>query len=323
MDAVTEAGTTSVRTDAPPEVAAAGLALGTPERLTRQATIIAPNASLSSRVMAIWRSRELLGFLIRKELKVKYKGSVLGFVWSMLNPAIVLIVYFLVFRFFLKSPIPHFALYLFSGLIVWNLFATALMGSSSAIVANAGIVKKVAFPREVLALAQVGTATIFFFLQAVVLVVFLVGFQLAPAWNWLPLLPFAFIDLLVLISALALFLSAVNVYLRDVEHLVMVLLQAWFWGVPIIYSFNRVYDNHHWLGYLFLADPVTPIVLTFQRVLYAHVSFAPGQDGVVLANYPYHFYVAMLAWVLGVAILLLIGSLTVFGRIEGNFAEEL
>jgi ABC-2 type transport system permease protein len=311
--------------------------------------VVSSRVSLRVRIRDLWRARELFVFLVRKEVKVKYKNSVLGFVWSMLNPAIVLMVYYVVFKYFLKSLIPDFALFLFSGLIAWNLIATALPGSSASIVANAGIVKKVAFPREVLALAQVGTASVFFFFQSIVLALFLIGFQYAPAWSYLPVLLFALVDLLILTAAIAVYLSAVNVYYRDVEHLVAVLLQAAFWGVPIIYSYNTVYGlltKHHllWVARLYLADPIVPILLSFQRALYGHVSPVIPQTVVkaviyhghpalqyvttraaipVLASYPYHFYVFMLACVFVVAILMFLGAMVVFGRIEGNFAEEL
>ncbi|HLI15912.1 MAG TPA: ABC transporter permease [Acidimicrobiales bacterium] len=297
------------------------------------ARVVAARVSLPVRLKDLWRSRELFLFLVRKELKVKYKGSILGFLWSMLNPAVVLVVYYVVFTYFLKANVPDYALFLFSGLLVWNLFNNALMGSSTSIVAAAGIVKKVAFPREILAMSQVGAAVVFFGFQLVVMAVFLAGFQVAPAWSWLPLVPFALVDLVVLTAAIAIFLSAVNVYLRDIEHLIAVLLQAWFWGVPIIYSFNKVYTpSHRWLGYLYLADPITPIVLAFQRAFYGKVSYVTYADPVhhlgrvvsyQLANYPYHFYLVMLAWVLGIGVVLLLGALVVFGRIEGNFAEEL
>jgi len=302
------------------------------DRSELNARVVSSRINLRARLVEIWRCRELLVFLVRKELKVKYKNSVLGFVWSMLNPAIVLLVYYVVFRYFLKNGIPDFALYLFSGLIVWNLFGSALNGSSASIVANAGIVKKVAFPREILALAQVGTSTVFFFFQAAVLVIFLAAFQYSPAWRYLPLAAFAFVDLLVLTGALALFLSAVNVYLRDVQHLIEVLLQAWFWGVPIIYSYNTVYDlfqSHHLLilARLYLVDPMTPIVLAFQRALYGHVHVHSllGTHALIplLATYSYGTFAWMLAIELGAAVLLLLGAMLVFGRIEGNFAEEL
>lgn len=290
--------------------------------------VVSAHVRLGDRLVQLWASRELLLFLVRKELKVKYKGSFLGFLWSMLNPAVVLLVYYVVFKYFLKSAVPDFALYLFSGLLVWNFFSVSLNGSSGAIVGNAGIVKKVAFPREVLAISQVGTSVVFFFFQAAVLVIFLVGFQYAPAWGYLPLVLFGLIDLVLITAAFSILLSAMNVYLRDIQHLVEVLLQAWFWGVPIIYSYNRVYHHAHWLGYFFLADPITPIVLAFQRAIYGQVAplgygYANGNDGPVLANYPYHFYLVMLGWVFVVGVVALLGALFVFGRIEGNFAEEL
>jgi ABC-2 type transport system permease protein len=289
------------------------------------ARTVSARVGLRTRLVEIARARELFVFLVRKELKVKYKGSVLGLLWSMLNPAVTLGVYYVVFKYFLQSAVPDFALYLFSGLIVWNLFLTALIGSASTIVGNAGIVKKVSFPREILALAQVGTSTMFFFFQTIVLVLFLVIFQYAPDWQYLPLALFGLVDLVIFTSALAIFLSAANVYFRDIEHLIAVLLNAWFWGVPIIYSFNKVYPHaHRWLGYFYLADPITVIILAFQRAIYGMVSYGPKSHPIYqLANYPYHFYLLMLGWVLVLSLALLLGAMVVFGRVEGNFAEEL
>ena len=228
----------------------------------------------------------------------------------MLNPAFVLLVYYIVFKYFLKNPTPYFALYLFAGLLIWNLFQTATTGSASVIVANSGIVKKVAFPREILALSQVGTACVFFFFQSLVLVVFLVGFQYSPAWRYLPIVLFALVDLIVFSAALSVFLSAVNVFFRDIEHLILVLLNAWFWGVPIIYSYDLVYGmfaRHHlvWLARAVPRQPDhdgrddLPAGALRQRVRAHH----PGNPHyAVLANYPYHFYVEMLGGLLGVAI---------------------
>lgn len=299
------------------------------------ARIVSSRVNLRTRLQDLWRARELFVFLVRKDLKVKYKNSVLGFLWSMVNPAVVLGVYYTVFRYILKSNIPDFALYLFAGLIVWNLFSVALSSATGIIVQSAGIVKKVAFPREILPLAQVGTATVFFFFQAIVLVGFLLGFQYSPSWSYLPILLWALVDLIVLTSALAVFLSAVNVYFRDIQHLIGVVLQAWFWVVPIIYSYNLVFDlfkRHHitfWTG-VYLADPITPIILAFQRALYRKVSVnikvPPSthyQPYLVLANYPEHFFVEMLAILLGAAIVAFLGAMLVFARIEGNFAQEL
>ncbi len=293
--------------------------------------VVSSKVRLTVRVREIWESRELFVFLVRKELKVKYKSSVLGLLWSMLNPAVVLMVYYVVFKYVLKNPTPDFALYLFSGLLVWNLFSTVLPGSSSTIVANAGIVKKVAFPREILPLSQVGTGVVFLFFQMVVMALFLLGFQYSPDWAYMPIALFALVDLVVLTAAFAIFLSAVNVYYRDVEHLVAVLLQAWFWGIPVVYNYNLVYNElvklhaFRWLMDIYLVDPITPLVLAFQRAFYGHVVVSVPHQGryQVLAGYSAGFYVEMLAGVLVAGVLLLLGAMRVFGRIEGNFAEEL
>jgi len=373
VEGVSKIDTDDGRADAPLGFDSADF--GFPPRAELPARVVSSKVRLSARFVELWRSRELFVFFVRRDLKVKYKGSVLGLLWSMLNPAVVLAVYYVVFKYFLKNPTPYFALYLFSGLLVWNFFSTALIGASSAVVGAAGIVKKVAFPREILALSQVGTATMFFFFQSGVMILFLLGFQFAPDWKFLTLVPFALVDLIIFAAAIAVFLSAVNVYLRDVEHLIQVLISTWFWGVPIIYSFDVVdKPSHKWLGIAYLVDPIVPVILTFQHAIYGKVSYlittvvqtpkylivkgkvvtqivtthitttpqiktTPYIKGghvflrtvtknvpnrvYELANYPFHFYVVMLAWVFGVAVLMFLGALLVFGRLEGNFAEEL
>src|SRR6202011_842842 len=120
--------------------------------------VVSARVNLRQHVRDIWLYRELLLGLTRKELKVKYKNSVLGFLWSMLNPATSLLVFYVVFQVILKNGIPYFAIYLISGILVWNLFSNALPQACGSVVNNGPIVKKVSFPREVLALASVGAA---------------------------------------------------------------------------------------------------------------------------------------------------------------------
>jgi ABC-2 type transport system permease protein len=291
--------------------------------------VVSANVRLGQRLREMWTSRELFVFLVRKELKVKYKSSFLGMLWSMLNPATTLAVYYGVFKYIAKNPTPDFALYLFSGLLVWNLIATVLPGATTTIVSNAGIVKKVAFPREILPLSMVGTGVVYLFLQTIVMAIFLIGFHYSPDWAYTPVYLFGIIDLIVIASALGIFLSAIEVYYRDVEHLVLVVLTAWFWAVAIVYNYNTIWQQavtHHirWLLIAYLADPIEPIILGFQRFFYGRVTVAvSGTQLQVLAGYPYHFYVEALTGVLVGGILLAIGAMKVFGRIEGNFAEEL
>lgn len=296
-------------------------------RATAPTRVVSGERNLGRRLVDIVRHRELLIGLIRKELKVKYKGSVLGFVWSMLNPALYLAVFFFVFQIALRNTIPYFAIFLLTGLLVWNLYSTAVMGATTAVVYGAPLIKKVAFPRELLALASVGAALVFFFLQALVLVAALAAFQFKPALHYLPLLVPAMLALIVLSSALAVFLSAINVHLRDTQHLLELALVAWFWGTPIVYAYETIAGRlgQHHLTWIYFLNPLTPIVITFQRALYAKP--APiGTDGKVVHILPAWGpgeYLWILLIVLGVSTLFFLVAMAVFGRLEGNFAEEL
>lgn len=289
-------------------------------------TVVNGKVQLGQRLVDLWRNRDLLVLLTRTELKVKYKQSVLGYAWSMLNPALVLAIYYMIFKVISKTQQPHFAIWLFCGLLVWNLFNNAALGSTTVVVGKAGIIKKVAFPRELLALSTVGVAMVLFVIQLGVLVVFLVAFGLTPDWSALPLLPLALVALIVFTGAVSIFLSAVTVYLRDTQHLTEVLLMAWFWGTPIVYPFGQISERlaRYHLTWVYLANPIAPIALSFQRAIYGHTSYSVG--GItypLLPGWGLAGYAAMLCGVLVVSVFLFLGSLIIFGRLEGNFAEEL
>jgi ABC-2 type transport system permease protein len=265
----------------------------------------------------------------RTELKVKYKNSALGFAWSMLNPALYLVVYWVVFDLILGTGIPNFPIFLLSGILVWNLFATSLGSATSAVVANAGLVRKVAFPREILPLASVGAALVHFFLQSIVLVLALAVFRYGVAWSYVPLLPVALFALLFFVAALGILLGSVNVYLRDTAHFVELALIAWFFMTPIVYPYDIVADKLGSASWVFLLNPVTDIVLTFQRAIYGHVSGSTTTNGVTTVTQilpqgvDQWWYLWHLGLVIAVSAVLFVAALAVFGRAEGNFAEEL
>src|SRR3954466_9095040 len=137
----------------------------------RQARTDAPLVARGSRpsplqrLREVWTYRELLRNLVRKELKVKYKSSVLGFVWTLLNPALYLVVFSIVFKYILQSTVPYFAIFLLAGLLAWNLFAASVSGGTTSMVANASLVQKVWMPREILPLASIGAAVMHFLFQ--------------------------------------------------------------------------------------------------------------------------------------------------------------
>lgn len=288
--------------------------------------VVSSRVRLSTRLADLWRYRELLVGMVRTDLKVRYKNSVLGFVWSMVNPALYLVVFYVVFVIILPNGLPSFPIFLLSGLLVWNLFSAALSGGTGAVVANAAIVKKVSFPREILPLASVGSGLVHFFLQAVVLFAALVVARYEVGWSYMPLLVPALLTVLLLASALAVLLSAVNVRLRDTAHLLELALLAWFWFTPIVWPFRTLSDNPKIDGWEWLlwVNPVTPVVLTFQRAIYNRTSVT--NDGVtswILPTGGPGWYLWHLAIVAAVSAVLFVLALGYFGRAEGDFAEEL
>jgi len=311
-------------------VAIGGSTRFVPGSSNRQVTIVNGKVELRQRLKDLWRNRDLLILLVRTELKVKYKNSVLGYLWSMLNPALVLAIYYMVFKIIARNHQPNFAIWLFAGLLVWNLFNNAAMSSTTVVVGKAGIVKKVAFPRELLALSVAGVALVLFAIQVVVLILAMLIFGVHPAYEYLALLPLGLIALLVFTGAVSIFLSAVNVYLRDTQHLTEVLLMAWFWGTPIVYAYGLVATkvNEHaglaWIKFVYLCNPITPIAMTFQRAIYGKTQYTfKGTTTQLLPTWGVGEFALVLCIVLVVSLGLFFLSLIVFGRLEGNFAEEL
>lgn len=309
-----------------------GVVRGTRSMSRLEVSEITRRPSPIRRLANVWQYRELLGNLIRKELKVKYKNSILGFFWSLLNPAFLLIVYSFVFTFLFKTGIPLYAIFMICGLLPWTFFTNALSGGVTAIVANSELVNKVWFPREILPIAAVGAAMVHWMLQSIVLVVALGIVRKAPAMEFLPLLIPAIIALVLLATACAILLSAVNVYLRDTQHLLEIVTMAWFWATPIVWAYPMLGNELAYHGvwrYLGFINPVTPIVTTFQRALYHERTFnsqvmpdGTVMNGVVPGGSP-GLYLAMLLVVIVGALIALAVALVVFGRLEDNFGEEI
>ena len=296
-------------------------------RITVERTSEPPRLRVGARLRVLLAHREILMNLVRKELKVKYTASVLGAVWSLLNP----LVYLAVFTFVAKvlgAGVPDFPVYLLSGLLAWNMFSTALTSGAQSVLDNSNLVKKVAFPHEILPLSAVGVALVDFLLQSGVLFVYIVafyGFHLPELALW----PLAFVTLVLVSVALTLWLAALNVRYRDVGHLLNIGLIVWFWATPIVYAgyqAQRLAEGGEWLGIprfaFYVLNPVTGVVEGFHRALYAVVR--PVEQAA-----PVLFDVS-LAWVAGVLALTLAASLAAlrfawgyfFAR-SGDFAEEL
>lgn len=277
---------------------------------------------VAPRVRQVLARREVLLNLVRKELKVKYAASVLGAVWSLLNPIVYLAVFTFVTRV-LGGNVPDYPVYLLSGLLAWNLFSTSVSAGSRSVLENANLVKKVAFEREILPLAAIGVALVDYVLQMGVLMLFMLvsGFGLhVPE---LALLPLAFVTLLAFTAALTFWLAAANVRYRDVGHLLGIALLVWFWVTPIVYAGALVQDHlteSPALWALYFLNPLVSIVGGIQRALYGVVG---SGDAAVLFDVSVAWLAAVLLVVLGLSLVVLRLTWGYFFARSGDFAEEL
>lgn len=268
-------------------------------------------------VRAIAGQREMLGLLVKRDLKSKYKDSALGFLWSLLRPLVQLLIYFVVLGQFLGAArgIPDFAIYIFTGLTAMGLFTEIAVGGTGSILANAGLVKKVYLPREVFPLASVGSALFNFSIQLCILIVatFVAGHP--PFHSQILMAIPALAIILVYGLAFALCFGALNVYLRDMQYLVEVFTMLLFWASPVVYSWQMVQDlvQNPVLLEVYTNNPLTLAIIGFQEAFWvAGESMAQPDDLLVRM---------LIALVIGFGLLL--GSHRVFLRLQGNFAQEL
>ena len=287
-----------------------------------------------ARIGEIYAHREILLNLVRKELKVKYTASVLGAVWSLLNPIVFLAVFSFV-SLVLGNNITDYPVYLLAGLLPWNLFSASITQASESVLGNSNLVKKVYFPREILPLSAVGVALVDFVLQMAVLLLFIVvtgyAFTHIDGVAFLVLFPLGFLTLLVFSVAVSFYVSALNVRYRDVRHLLNIGLLVWFWATPIVYAsgFVQAKLNAYTVAGvrafdLYMLNPLASIVGAFQRALYGVVDPMPSPTD------PPVLFDVSLRWLTGVVGLVLIVSLGLlwlawrtFFRLSGDFAEEL
>lgn len=291
--------------------------------------VVSARVGVVRRLARLFERRELLGQLVTSDIRIKYKGSALGILWSMVSPALLLVTYFIVFSVFLRNGIPDFAIYLFSGLIAWNLFATSVTSATGVIVDRAGLVKKVSFPREILPLSNVGASAIYFAIQLGVLALFLAILGHAPNWGLLWILPITTAALYLFTCALSIALSAFTVYLRDVKHLIEVALLPWFFLTPVVYSYENSISaalHRHHLAWLYLLNPMTVIVITFQRIFYGAVTVHSTTTHAVLKllpTWPASTLLEINLVLLGAAVVAFVAAEAIFGRLEPNFESEL
>ncbi|HMD37341.1 MAG TPA: ABC transporter permease [Vicinamibacterales bacterium] len=215
------------------------------------------------------RYRGLISSLVARELKARYRGSVLGFVWSFINPLLLLLIYSFVFTVVLPNQtegIQPYALFMFCGILPWTWFSSSLSDAAGSLIAGGNLIKKVMFPAEVLPIVSVLTNMVHFFLGLPILVAFLIFYRLPPdPWDliWFPI---AVIVQLVFTGALALFLAALAVHFRDVRDILANLLTLWFFATPIIYPWFQ--PNVQRFRTLFDVNPFTHLAVSYQEILF-------------------------------------------------------
>lgn len=275
-------------------------------------------------VRACYLQRELLRSLVARELRQRYKGSLFGWGWALVRPLVMLLVYGLAVGVFLGAgkAIPQFAIYLYTGLLAWTYFSTLIMGSISALPANSGLINKAAFRKELLVAAVLVVGVVDLIIQGSVL---LLGYALYGAWPQLTMLWWVLPALgLITLAGLGmgLFLSAANVYFRDVGYLTDVSLQVGFWLVPIIYAYSMVQDalaDRPLLLELYSLNPLVPAINAFRLALWPAATTDLGAAQLMPTD--------AVTSALGVAciaglVVLWLGQ-RFFARVSGNMSQEL
>ena len=256
------------------------------------------------KLQELYQYREMIVSLVRKDLKGRYKGSVLGFLWTFLNPLLQLLVYTMVFSVILKSGIPNYYLHLFVALVPWIFFASSLTTGAKLVLDQKNMIKKIYFPREVLPVAY--TLSSFCNMLFSFIIIFLVigvmrlGVN-AAALPWLiPVMAIQF----VLVLGMNLITSAVTVYIRDLEHIMGVVSMAWMYLSPVVYGIDFVPEN--WRRW-YLLNPMAPLVLSYRDILY--YQRAPQLRQLALAG--------------GISLLILCLGYLAFEKLQRRFAEVL
>jgi lipopolysaccharide transport system permease protein len=262
---------------------------------------------LFSNLTNLIRYRSLVQSLVARELKARYRGSLLGFFWSFVNPLLLLLVYSFVFTYVLENKvegIQPYALFMFCGILPWTWFASSLTEAAGSLISGGNLIKKVLFPAEVLPFVCVLSNMVHFFLGLLILVGFLAYYRHPPDAADLIWFPVAVAVQAVFTAGLALILAALTVHFRDIRDLLANVLTLWFFATPIIYPWTQ--ENVRRFKWIFDANPFTHLAISYQEIL-----FFNGPIG--------HW-----KWLLalgGVSVAVFLAGYWMFDRLRDSFAE--
>lgn len=211
----------------------------------------------------IWR-RDFIMVLLHKELMVRYKGSLLGFLWSILNPLAQAYIFFIVFGIYMRFNIPHYIVVLLSAMFPWQWFSNCIGEGPFTFLANPTLVKKVAFPRHAIPLVMNLQNMIHFFLSLPIYVMFMLSEGMYPQWIWLWGIPLLTLVTLTTIYGLCLLFGSLNLFFKDIGNLVAIIMQVAFFGTPIMYVLSMVPEQYYWC---FKLNPMAPLFISWRFLL--------------------------------------------------------
>jgi ABC-type polysaccharide/polyol phosphate export permease len=258
-------------------------------------------------LFALIRYRGLVQSLVARELKARYRGSVLGFVWSFINPLLLLGVYSFIFTTVLPNRVEGvqpYALFMLCGLLPWTWFSSSLTEAAGSLISGGNLLKKVLFPAEILPIVSVLANMVHFFLALPIVVVFLLLYQHVPDAAELIWFPVVLVVQVVFTSALALVLAALTVHFRDLRDILANVLTLWFFATPIIYPWFQPEVGPY--RHLFNLNPFTHLAVSYQEIL-----FFPGPFG-------------HRRWLLALgaaSVVMFLAAFWVFDRLRDSFAE--
>lgn len=254
-------------------------------------------------LMELYAYREMLYNLVKKNLRVRYKGSLLGFLWTFINPLLQLLVYSAVFSIILRVQIENYAIYLFVALIPWLFFSTAILDSTSCIIANKDLIKKIYFPRLIIPLS-VATTAFMNMLFSMVIVLLALLFSGVGISIYLIFLPIIMLFQFVMVIGACFLFASFNVFFRDLEHILGIVLMSWFYLTPIVYTMEMIPERYLRIYHL---NPMTSVVSAYRDILY--YKQMPHLDSLFL--------------IFGFSLVALVVGCAVFQKLQRSFAEEL
>lgn len=290
--------------------------------------ISSANRSIQSGLVELYEARAILFALIKRELKSRYRGSFFGFTWALGRPLVTLLIFYFVIGQILGASrsIEDFAIYLFVGMMFWNMFAESVIVGTSSLIRNSGLIQKVAFPREILPLSTVILAGINTIVQLPIL---FFGYLLTAQWpdlSKLILLAPVVTSLFFMCLSLALILSALNVYVRDIQPLTELSISLLMYATPILYSWTFVHDavlerfNDLKIFDLYMSNPLAIIITGIQDSLWPGTRiFKDGNDAGI-----FYSQTSAQIWLLLIFSVFTTGiAYRIFLKLEPNFAREL